>query len=470
MNKLLPLLCHRSKTNKRVAVQKVEACFSLDAHKRRDEHRLLLPTSCCCRVIPFHWHQHQHQQQHQMRYIATNRRKQLSKSSAAGAKSSRGGDSRSPGNHNSRRGRSHRQQQQQGTMTMIRPPKNYMKKLPKPKEQRTVPPALLAPTASPYVYISQTALADDDGDYDEGVDDGNGVDDDGDGCESNELEDAAAPLDPSTLFAEAYHHDTGAPTLPPLFAKGDFRYFSPKKDLGYEYPSNGLPEIAFLGRSNVGKSSLINALMRNNLCLTSRTPGRTRLPYYYGLVPKATLVADRHQQQRQRQHHRKQKHGTTEDRIDPSAAQGFIVDLPGYGYGKAPTYVTEDWQKDTQDLLLNRRHEAKVLQRLFLLMDARRGMEGPNEHDRIVMRWLEDAEIPFTIVLTKADRVSVPLVVKQVNDFCLRFASQQQQQHDSGVAQSPVVHVTSSTRGWGIHELMISVETEFFAGNGDYEI
>mmetsp|Transcript_16496 Transcript_16496/g.35954 ORF Transcript_16496/g.35954 Transcript_16496/m.35954 type:complete len:138 (-) Transcript_16496:157-570(-) len=62
MNKLLPLLCHRSKTNKRVAVQKVEACFSLDAHKRRDEHRLLLPTSCCCRVIPFHWHQHQHQQ------------------------------------------------------------------------------------------------------------------------------------------------------------------------------------------------------------------------------------------------------------------------------------------------------------------------------------------------------------------------------------------------------------------------
>ncbi|OEU22328.1 MMR_HSR1-domain-containing protein, partial [Fragilariopsis cylindrus CCMP1102] len=133
-------------------------------------------------------------------------------------------------------------------------------------------------------------------------------------------------------------------------------------------------EVAFLGRSNVGKSSLINAIMRKNLCITSKSPGRTQLPYYYG---------------------------------NPSGQpQGFIVDLPGYGFAKKPMSITEDWQKDTQDLLLHRRHEAKVLKRLFLLMDARRGVQGPNEHDRIVMRWLEDAEIPFTVVLTKADRVS----------------------------------------------------------------
>mmetsp|Transcript_6573 Transcript_6573/g.18868 ORF Transcript_6573/g.18868 Transcript_6573/m.18868 type:complete len:304 (+) Transcript_6573:221-1132(+) len=172
-------------------------------------------------------------------------------------------------------------------------------------------------------------------------------------------------------------------------------------------------------------------------------------------------------QQQQQQQHRRQKKGASAERIDPGTLQGYIVDLPGYGYGRAPTNITEDWQKDTQELLLHRRHEAGVLQRLFLLMDARRGMEGPNEHDRIVMRWLEDAEIPFTIVLTKADRVSVPLVVKQVNDFCLRYASQQQ--HQSVVAQSPVIHVTSSARGWGIHELMLSIETEFLGGNDEEE-
>eukprot|EP00536_Pseudo-nitzschia_multiseries_P001493 jgi/Psemu1/322087/estExt_fgenesh1_pg.C_190027 len=283
----------------------------------------------------------------------------------------------------------------------IRPPKNYLEKLPKPSEElQQIPPALLAPTASPYVYISQTALG---GEYEFGDDE----------YELDEPDDDA-PLDPSTLFAEVYHRETGAPTLPPLFAKGDFRYFSPKHDLNYEYPRHGLPEVAFLGRSNVGKSSLINALMRKNLCLTSRVPGRTQLPYYYGLVPK-TAPAEQQQPHHLRRKQKKQKQQRQAtgggERIDPGAVKGYIVDLPGYGYGRAPTNVTEDWQKDTQELLLNRRHEAGVLQRLFLLMDARRGMEGPNEHDRIVMRWLEDAEIPFTIVLTKADRVSVPLVL-----------------------------------------------------------
>jgi len=335
-----------------------------------------------------------------------------------------------------RRGRQQQQRQQQPERSVIRPPKNYLKKLDKHHrdngEEVPVPPALLAPTASPYVYISKTAL---------------GVDDDDD-----------TAIDPSELFAEVAYGDSedGVLPPPPIFARGDFHYFSPKKDLNYEYPCDGRPEIAFLGRSNVGKSSLINAIMRKNLCLTSRVPGRTQLPYYYGLVPKtATATAG---------HVRGALSSKNKGR-DPATAGGFIVDLPGYGYGRAPTSVTEDWQTDTQDLLLHRRHEAGVLRRLFLLMDARRGMEGPNEHDRIVMRWLEDAEIPFSVVLTKADRVSVPLVVRQVNDFCLRFASQQQQ-HEV-VAQSPVVHVTSSAKAWGIHELMVSIEAEFCGEEDD---
>ena len=305
----------------------------------------------------------------------------------------------------------------------IRPPKNYLEKIPK---SRSAPPAFLVSTASPYVYISQTAL---------------------------ECEDEEEAIDPATLFSEVAYEDHGNLTLPPLFAYGDFEYFSPKTDLGYNYPTDGRPEIAFLGRSNVGKSSLINSIMRRKLCLTSRTPGRTQLPYYYGLVPKKVSA------QKQEQDRSKGK--------DPKSAQGFIIDLPGYGYGRAPTHITEDWQKDTQDLLMHRRHEAGVLRRLFLLMDARRGMDGPNEHDRIIMRWLDDAKIPFTIVLTKADRVSVPIVVKQVNDFCLRFSSQQH--HHATVAQSPFIHVTSSTQNWGIHELMVSIDAEFCAENDEDE-
>jgi GTP-binding protein EngB required for normal cell division len=213
-----------------------------------------------------------------------------------------------------------------------------------------------------------------------------------------------------------------------------------------------------------GKSSLINNIIQKDLCITSKSPGRTQLPYYYGLIPKI-----------------KDKRNDTENikksiplsssktmKKDPSTVQGYVVDLPGYGFGMAPKAVVDGWQQDTQDLLLHRRHEAKVLQRLFLLMDARRG--EPNEIDRTVMRWLEDAEIPYTIVLTKADRVSLPLVVKQVNDFCVRYASQHHH-HDEeevgGVAQSPIVHITSSKQGWGVQELRLSIEAEFFPEDKD---
>lgn len=326
---------------------------------------------------------------------------------------------------------------------VIRPPKNYLKKLPKPKKEHSIPPTLLTSTASPYVYIAQTALGRDD-------------DNDDDDYESTETR-----INPSTLFSEVAQmyntHDDSIGDqnvnwnnkyIPPLLTHANFEYFSPKS-LNYGYPVQNKPEVAFLGRSNVGKSSLINALMRKNLCVTSKSPGRTQLPYYYGLVPNNHTGVNQSMQQ----------------------PKGFIVDLPGYGFvSSKPQSIAEDWQKDTQDLLMHRRHDAGVLKRLFILMDSRRGIQGPNVHDRVVMRWLEDAEIPYTIVLTKADRVSVPIVVRQVNDFCLRYASQPHNQYNKqnndnnlfGVAQSPVVHVTSSTKGWGINELMLSIEAEFY--------
>jgi GTP-binding protein len=261
-------------------------------------------------------------------------------------------------------------------------------------------------------------------------------------------------MDTSSLFSEAMAGGVQASTLA---SKGSFDYFSPKHDLQHDYPTHGAPEVAVLGRSNVGKSSLVNSVLQKSLCITSKSPGRTQLPHYYGWRAHGAVRMDL-----------SKTASTKSSGKDPSTVQGYIVDLPGYGFGNAPTSVVEGWQQNTQDWLLHRRHEAQVLKRLFLLMDARR--DEPNDWDRTVLRWLEDAEIPYTIVLTKADRVSVPLVVKQVNDFCLRYASQEseaeERMDDEGhvpfVAQSPVVHVTSSKRGWGIAELILSIETEFF--------
>ena len=290
--------------------------------------------------------------------------------------------------------------------------------IPAPKaasHHQGAPPALLAPTGSPHVFVSKMALL-------------------GEGDNDN-LEAVSMA---QTLF-ENYTE------LPRTFEEHQFEYLSPQT-LQFEYPVHGQTEIAFLGRSNVGKSSLVNALMRRNLCQTSKSPGRTQLPYYYGLFPKRLLNDDLE----------KKKSNTTTALLQPGHALGYVVDLPGYGYGMAPKQVVEEWQAKTQEWLLDRR-DAGVLKRLFLLVDARRGDEGPSKLDQTVMEWAEDAEIPFSVVLTKADRVSVPKVVKQVNDLCTRYATR----HGEGTFQSPMIHVTSASKHWGIHELLESIEVEF---------
>jgi GTP-binding protein len=280
-----------------------------------------------------------------------------------------------------------------------RPPKSAYKNV-APSDRSILPPALLAPTASPFVYVSKPALAVQDGDDDD------------------------APIDPSTLFTE-----TG---LPPTFLYNEFAYVSPKV-FNHKLPSHGVPEVCFLGRSNVGKSSLVNSLMRRKLAFTSKSPGRTQQACYFGLYP--TTVEK-------------------ENRGDANAI-GFLVDLPGYGFAKAPDSKVEEWQTATQELIIDR-FDRGVMQRLFLLIDSRR---GPLPLDRSVMTWLDDKGIPYSVVLTKADQVAIPMVVKEVNALCLRYASQQAL--EESVTQSPVVHVTSSQKSLGIHELMLSVETEF---------
>lgn len=279
-----------------------------------------------------------------------------------------------------------KKQQHRKLLSTIRPPI---------AAPRTVPPALLAPTGSPYVFVSKPALT---------VDQLNAPDE---------------ALNQAQLLFPNYT------TLPRLFETHQFDYVPPST-FNFELPSDGVPEVAFLGRSNVGKSSLVNALMRRDLCQTSKSPGRTQLPYYYGLFPKQLMTPG------------------------PSESLGYLVDLPGYGFGKAPKHAVEDWQAKTQDWLIDRR-DAGVLKRLFLLFDSRR---EPSELDATVIQWTEDAQIPFTVCLTKSDRVGIPQVVRQVNDHCIRFATQE-------TCQSPMVHVSSSSKKWGINEILEAIEAEF---------
>lgn len=208
-----------------------------------------------------------------------------------------------------------------------------------------------------------------------------------------------------------------------------------------------------MGKSNVGKSSLINALTkRKDLARISKRPGRTQQINYFALIKKDKCT---HQ-------------GKGVYAFRPSDSTGFLIDLPGYGYAAAPDEKVSAWQAKTQQFLVDRRDEA-YLQRIYLLIDARRGVA---QFDRTVMGWFDEACIPYSIVLTKADRVGRPALVRFVNDVCMRYHSQLYGNEGEDGYQGPVVHVTSSRTGEGIEDLMWSIDGDFVAqsddGGGNY--
>lgn len=131
-------------------------------------------------------------------------------------------------------------------------------------------------------------------------------------------------------------------------------------------PDPDAPEIAFAGRSNVGKSSLINALVnRNGLARASNTPGRTQELNFF-------------------------------DVGNPPIFR--ICDMPGYGYAKAPLKTVQKWRYLVNDYLRGR----QVLKRAFLLIDSRHGIK---EVDREIMKMLDGAAVSYRIVLTKTDKI-----------------------------------------------------------------
>jgi GTP-binding protein len=169
-------------------------------------------------------------------------------------------------------------------------------------------------------------------------------------------------------------------------------------------PPEGLSEIAFVGRSNVGKSSLVNALTgRRTLARISKTPGRTRQINFFDLGGRLMLV-----------------------------------DLPGYGYAEAPKSAVKSWTSLVRYYLQTR----AALRRVCLLIDSRHGIK---EVDRPLMRMLDEAGVSYQVVLTKADKADKAELASVSEQIMAELAAH--------VAAHPEIHLTSALDRCGIAEL-----------------
>lgn len=175
----------------------------------------------------------------------------------------------------------------------------------------------------------------------------------------------------------------------------------------------GLPpgdriEVCFAGRSNVGKSSLINAVTgRKAIARASNTPGRTQEINFF------TLGDDR-----------------------------YLVDLPGYGFANAPVAVVEKWQRLLKQYLSGRQN----LRRAFVLIDARHGVKAVDEE---IMSLLDSAAVTFQVVLTKVDKVNAATLEKSLAETRKRLQSH--------TAAFPELILTSSEKGDGIATLRATI-------------
>ncbi|MBR1648648.1 MAG: YihA family ribosome biogenesis GTP-binding protein [Alphaproteobacteria bacterium] len=192
-----------------------------------------------------------------------------------------------------------------------------------------------------------------------------------------------------------------------LFQKG-VEYVLSVADLTQLPPHHELDEIAFAGRSNVGKSSLINALAeKKKLARVSRVPGRTQQLNFYKLWDKL-----------------------------------YMVDMPGYGFAQAPESTVRHWQIMVHNYLRGRPN----LKRVFLLVDARTGVK---KLDKEMMAMMDKAAVNYQLVLTKAERMPTVELAKQINNIAMTLS------------EHPAAHVdiiaTSAEAGYGLEELRAEI-------------
>ena len=193
-----------------------------------------------------------------------------------------------------------------------------------------------------------------------------------------------------------------------LFA-GPIEFLKSAPDLKF-LPDPDVPEVAFAGRSNVGKSSLLNALTnRKGLARTSNTPGRTQELNFFdvGVPPEIRLV-----------------------------------DMPGYGFAEAPRDLVKRWRFLVNDYLRGR----QMLKRALVLVDSRHGLK---DVDRDMMRMLDDAAVSYHLVLTKSDKVKPTELAKTLAEVTAEAAKHP--------ASHPAIFTTSSEAGSGIAELRTAI-------------
>ena len=181
------------------------------------------------------------------------------------------------------------------------------------------------------------------------------------------------------------------------------------------WPKPTLPEYAFIGRSNVGKSSLINMLCQiKKLARVSNTPGRTRNVEHFKV--EGTLTSER---------------------------PWMLADLPGYGFAKVSRTEREIWQKMIHRYL----RERENLQNVFLLADARL---DPQQNDLDMVQWLGENGIPFVVVFTKSDKVSPPKAQHNVALFKRELKKTWE--------NLPTTFITSSEKRLGRDEVLAYIE------------
>jgi GTP-binding protein len=179
--------------------------------------------------------------------------------------------------------------------------------------------------------------------------------------------------------------------------------------------ASSYPEIAFIGASNVGKSSLVNSILNRKIAIVSNTPGRTRQLNFFKI-----------------------NEGFTQN-----FSEGFVlVDMPGYGFARASNKDMEHWQKTALEYLIKRPN----LKRLFLLIDPIKGLK---EADREMIKTLNAVAVSFQIILTKTDKLKREDLEKSLAKI------------KEEVVKSPAAHPeiikTSSLKGYGVHEIQDSI-------------